>query len=313
MMQRGFGHMSMTVRSIKKAAGVCMPAVFLWATMTLVAPAVFAQTDPTPDAAPDATEIAEVPPPSAAADPLSGEGSEAAWQEVTPAKNAPDTAGTAAVQEAAPAGTAAPAPDIVKQQSEIQVGGEAPPDQVLPPAPELPPPQMEEMEYAVLRTIDKLSARTHTFDVEVNKTVKFGRSLFIKLRACRKSSPIDQPESAAFLQIWEKKTPEDAPAWVFSGWMFASSPSLSAMDHPVYDVWVIDCKNAETSAKASSSSADKPAGDSGGGKKTGGLGGDSSSKSAAENAQGTVPVDAAVSTENADTPEVDETPPPAAD
>ncbi|MBI1214425.1 MAG: DUF2155 domain-containing protein [Alphaproteobacteria bacterium] len=108
---------------------------------------------------------------------------------------------------------------------------------------------MEDMNTVVLRTIDKLSARTHTFDIPVNKTVKFGNALFIKVRACRKSSPLDKPESAAFLQIWEHPSGEAQAKWMFSGWMFASSPSLSALDHPVYDVWVIDCKNAKTSVK----------------------------------------------------------------
>lgn len=112
--------------------------------------------------------------------------------------------------------------------------------------------EMENTSTVVLRTIDKLSARTHTFDIPVDKTVKFGTSLFIKARACRKSSPLDQPESAAFLQIWERKPTEQTSHWVFSGWMFASNPSLSYMDHPVYDVWVIECKNATTVAKSAS-------------------------------------------------------------
>ncbi len=111
--------------------------------------------------------------------------------------------------------------------------------------------QMEETGTVVLRTIDKLSARAHTFDIPVDKTVKFGTSLFIKARACRKSSPLDTPESAAFLQIWERKPSEQTAHWIFSGWMYGSNPSLSYMDHPVYDVWVIECKNAVTTAKAS--------------------------------------------------------------
>lgn len=109
---------------------------------------------------------------------------------------------------------------------------------------------MENMGVVALRTIDKLSARTHTFDIPVGKTVKFGESLFIRVQACRKSAPIDQPESAAFLQIWERKPYEDESRWVFSGWMFASSPSLSALQHPIYDVWVMDCKKSATTAKS---------------------------------------------------------------
>lgn len=116
---------------------------------------------------------------------------------------------------------------------------------------------MQDMNIAVLRTIDKISARTRTFEVPIDKTVKFGNSLFIRLRACRKSSPLDLPESAAFLQIWEKKSTDYKSKWIFSGWMFASNPSLSAMDHPVYDVWVIDCKNETTSANPKDFTSEK--------------------------------------------------------
>jgi hypothetical protein len=122
--------------------------------------------------------------------------------------------------------------------------------------------EMDDMGVAVLRTIDKRAARTSTFEIPVDKTVKFGRSLFIKVRACRKASPLDLPESAAFLQIWERKPSEEDARWIFSGWMFASSPSVSAMEHPVYDVWVMDCKNAVTAAKETDFSSEKePEGD----------------------------------------------------
>lgn len=113
---------------------------------------------------------------------------------------------------------------------------------------QMPSRDMTDMNVAVLRAIDKVSARRHTFEIPVDKTVKFGQSLFIKARACRKSSPLDLPENAAFLQIWERPQGKEDAQWVFSGWMFSSSPSLSAMEHPVYDVWVIECKNAATNA-----------------------------------------------------------------
>ena len=111
--------------------------------------------------------------------------------------------------------------------------------------------KMIDASIVVMRTIDKLSARTHTFEIPVDKTVKFGNSLFIKVRSCQRSSPLDRPESAAFMQIWERKPHEKESKWIFSGWMFASNPSLSAMDHPVYDVWVMECKNATVSEKPS--------------------------------------------------------------
>lgn len=104
----------------------------------------------------------------------------------------------------------------------------------------------------VLRTLDKSTARTNTVEVNLGQTIEFG-SLFIKVQSCRKSEPLDKPESASFLQIWEVPVNSDKSQWVFSGWMFASSPALSAMDHPVYDVWVLDCKGREADAPVENS------------------------------------------------------------
>ena len=94
---------------------------------------------------------------------------------------------------------------------------------------------------AVLQGLDKITARISTIKVAVGETVSFG-SLQITLRACDKKPPEETPESAAFLQIVEQKQGEQ-PVTRFSGWMFASSPALSAMEHPVYDLWVLDCEN----------------------------------------------------------------------
>lgn len=90
-----------------------------------------------------------------------------------------------------------------------------------------------------LRALDKITARTVSFEVAVGETVKFG-DIYMRPQTCKEPPPIEDPESSAFLQIWEKGQ-DDAAKWIFSGWMFASSPGLSAMDHPVYDVWVLDC------------------------------------------------------------------------
>ncbi len=112
----------------------------------------------------------------------------------------------------------------------------------------------QEYKIVKLRSLDKITAHTMTFEAEVGSTVKFG-SLFIKTQACRKSPPIETPEAAAFLQIWEVDK-DEKPHWVFSGWMFASSPGLSSMDHPIYDVWVIDCLEEKTQNSGVSTSAD---------------------------------------------------------
>ncbi|CAA7617475.1 DUF2155 domain-containing protein [Magnetospirillum sp. SS-4] len=95
---------------------------------------------------------------------------------------------------------------------------------------------------AILQGLDKVTARVITIDARVGVPVRFG-ALEIIARACKKRRPEDQPESAAFLDIWELR-PDQPALGLFRGWMFASSPALSAMEHPVYDVWVLDCRNA---------------------------------------------------------------------
>ena len=92
---------------------------------------------------------------------------------------------------------------------------------------------------AELRALNKITGRTRSFSMAVGKTRQFG-DIYIRLRACREPPPIEKRESAAFLQVWEIGRAGESQ-WVFSGWMFASSPALSSMDHPVYDVWLLDC------------------------------------------------------------------------
>jgi len=99
-------------------------------------------------------------------------------------------------------------------------------------------------EIAVLQGLDKTTARISTFEAPVDQAVRFG-SLEVMARRCHKTPPEEPPESAAFLEIVDQRPDTDAVT-VFTGWMFASSPALSAMEHPVYDVWVIDCKDAAT-------------------------------------------------------------------
>jgi hypothetical protein len=105
---------------------------------------------------------------------------------------------------------------------------------------------------AVLQGLDKTTARISKFEAPVDKPVRFGR-LVITVRACVKHPPEEEPESAAFLQIDELREGDhgSTPAQrVFSGWMFASSPALSALENPIYDVGVLDCKSDTTAAPA---------------------------------------------------------------
>lgn len=105
------------------------------------------------------------------------------------------------------------------------------------------------LDVAVLQGLDKITARISTFEVPINGISSFG-TLRITPRACRKRPPTETPESAAFLEIDEQKPDEDQVR-LFTGWMFASSPALSAVEHPVYDVWLLDCKSASTNGQSS--------------------------------------------------------------
>lgn len=106
---------------------------------------------------------------------------------------------------------------------------------------------------ATLRALDKITGRSTDIVVKVGEPVIYG-SLTIELRTCFQTPPEEVPESAAFLRISsarpvageppEKSAPRQAAPetlTVFSGWMYASSPGLSALEHPVYDIWVIRC------------------------------------------------------------------------
>jgi hypothetical protein len=102
----------------------------------------------------------------------------------------------------------------------------------------------------VLRALDKITGRVSTLEVAVGRTVEFGTLQIIPWH-CDEAPPEERLESAAFLEIVELRQDED-PEPRFTGWMLASSPSLSALEHPVYDLWVIDCKNASTSESETS-------------------------------------------------------------
>jgi len=94
---------------------------------------------------------------------------------------------------------------------------------------------------AVLQGLDKVTARVSTLSAPIGSTVRFG-TLEIIVRHCDKRPPEETPESAAFLDVWQVRPGESATS-LFRGWMFASSPALSALEHPVYDVWVLDCED----------------------------------------------------------------------
>ncbi len=137
-------------------------------------------------------------------------------------------------------------PEAPSAQAETPVPTETPTPaevqpQVPPPLPDEGPAPMETKAVAVLQALDKVTGRVHLLTVLVDQPAQFA-SLTLQVRSCRKSLPEDSPESAAFLEI-QDTNPKGEKSTVFSGWMFASSPAVSAMEHPMFDVWVVDCRN----------------------------------------------------------------------
>ena len=101
-----------------------------------------------------------------------------------------------------------------------------------------------EYKVALLQGLDKVTARVSPLRAPIGVPTEFG-TLEIVARACRETPPTEPPESAAFLEIRElppASEPDAPPTRLFSGWMFASSPAISALEHPVYDVWVTGCE-----------------------------------------------------------------------
>lgn len=111
------------------------------------------------------------------------------------------------------------------------------------------PEDWRQQDVAVLQGLDKVTARISRFEVPIGRTVRFG-TFNIRVETCQDLPPTLPPESAAFVHV-EDQPPDETPRELFSGWMFASSPGLNAVEHPVYDVWVASCKNASTEGQSS--------------------------------------------------------------
>jgi len=93
----------------------------------------------------------------------------------------------------------------------------------------------------IMGGLDKITARTFRFEAPVGHTVKF-KNLLVTARTCYVRPPEETPETSVFVEINEPPPQGgDELHRLFSGWMFASSPGLNALEHPVYDVWVIGC------------------------------------------------------------------------
>lgn len=93
---------------------------------------------------------------------------------------------------------------------------------------------------AVFTGLDKITGRIITFDVYIDETVQFG-ALRVTPRVCYNRPPTEPAQTDAFVEV-DEITLDQQIKRIFTGWMFAASPGLNAVEHPVYDVWLNDCR-----------------------------------------------------------------------
>jgi hypothetical protein len=93
---------------------------------------------------------------------------------------------------------------------------------------------------AVFAGIDKITGRITTFDVYVNETVQYG-ALQVTPKVCYSRDETEAQKIDGFIEV-DEITLDRKIRRIFSGWMFADSPGLNAVEHPIYDVWLTDCK-----------------------------------------------------------------------
>jgi len=141
----------------------------------------------------------------------------------------------------APSITATPLPPTMQypkpQSQPPSVQMPAPPPDTAPAGPKPLQATWVPQGSAQLQVLDKVNAQNAVLNVKVGQETQFG-SLNIQVQACDTRAPDQPPDSAAYLTITDSHT--DAPG--FRGWMLANNPSLSMLEHPVYDVRVIGCK-----------------------------------------------------------------------
>jgi hypothetical protein len=141
-------------------------------------------------------------------------------------------------------------------------------DAATPPvAPGTPPPPTETVlapsalkiahPTAVLSGLDKVTGRIITFDVAINETVQFG-ALQVTPRACYTRPPSETSTTDSFMEV-DEVTLQGEVRRIFTGWMFAASPGLHAVEHAIYDVWLVDCKGGATQVAESPPEPARPA------------------------------------------------------
>ncbi len=94
---------------------------------------------------------------------------------------------------------------------------------------------------AIFAGLDKITGRITTFEIPVNEVRRFG-ALNVYPRVCNTRPPTEEPKTTSFVQV-DENVLSGGTRRIFSGWMLAESPGLNAVEHPVYDVWLIGCRD----------------------------------------------------------------------
>jgi len=153
-----------------------------------------------------------------------------------------------AAEEAPPATVAPPAPIVAPPVQAREVAPAVPPTATVAekPAEAL---KRTRSNVAILQALDKVTAESIRFEAEVGKPVRY-KTLIFTVKACERAAPDEgMDDSIVYLTIDSQPRPAPGkpappPRQAFKGWMYASSPGLNPLEHPVYDAWVITCKAA---------------------------------------------------------------------
>ena len=94
--------------------------------------------------------------------------------------------------------------------------------------------------FVEIKILDKVSSKTSKLTLDINKETKF-ENLIIKVLKCKNSEFDDNPEITAYMQVQDTTLDNNDQVFVFNGWTFSSSPSITLFDHPVYDIWLSKC------------------------------------------------------------------------
>jgi hypothetical protein len=109
---------------------------------------------------------------------------------------------------------------------------------------------------AVFSGLDKITGRIISFEAAVDETVQFG-SLQLTARVCYSRPAYENPQTTSFVEV-DEVGPDNSYKRLFTGWMFALSPGLNAIEHPVYDIWLAECKGGKDIIKTPPEVEDEP-------------------------------------------------------